>query len=431
MKNRASLERRLIYLFSLAVFLPLLLCIYIIASQGLGWLEGFTLILFFLLPGGWVFYQSYKNIIDVLERVGLQLDSLGNEEYNSWHLAGYNGGQIEALRQDFDKLGRQLANKRLEYMHNESFLSEFIKELDLPILVLDHHQRIFSSNASFDALTNTSIHALIGKKPAGLGIEQNAGKWQLNHSARFGQRYEITHHIFKRSGRNYQLLVLFSVEERLRDNEKEVWQRLIRVLNHEVRNSLTPIYSMSQSLQEMKLAGPLNDQQKKLEGNILQVIEQRAKQLLEFVDSYSAFSKLAPAELKNIAAYEVSQRLAAIFPRLEIELGSEMQVRADIGQLEQALINLIKNAFEASPNDSPVVIRWQQHKLYTEIAIYDSGPGISNPDNLFVPFYSTKEQGSGIGLVLSRELIRNQGGELTLSNRHDDHGAEACIRLPC
>lgn len=427
--TKTSIEKRLVSLFILSIVLPLIPCFYIIIYQDLEPLEIFTLLLVFLLPGFWLFVRGYRSVTDVLERIGLQLDALGNEEYNSWHLAGYEGGRVESLKRDFTKLGLLLANKRLEYLHNESFLADFIKELDLPILVLDHHQNIYSSNSYFNQLLSVDTSQLLGKSPKTLGLVLKNNRWLQENTGNSVQRFEISHHVFKRSGRNFQLLVLFSIEQQLRENEKLVWQRLIRVLNHEVRNSLTPIYSMSQSLQTMKSAGSLSPEQQQIEKNILEVIEQRAQHLLSFVDSYSAFSKLAPAKMSQISSDEVNKRLNAIFPHIVIDSSDHYSFSADIGQLEQALINLIKNAFEASTNEAKVTLSWHQRAQQIEITILDTGTGISNIDNLFVPFYSTKEGGSGIGLILSRELIRNQGGELTLANRDDCSGARASICL--
>nr|WP_252738765.1 ATP-binding protein [Colwellia sp. D2M02] len=429
--------------------LPIIPCAYIISSAQLDWLSGFTLLLLMVLPSFWAANRCYSYVTDTLERIGLQLDALGNEEFNSWHLAEFNSGRVTHLKRDFEKLSKKLLSKRFEYMHNEAFLSEFIKELNLPILVLDHHQQIYSVNHAVKSLLNHANSHVIGQPVEKIGLVFTGNKWQQSHHALLEQRFEVTHHVLKRSGRNYQLLVLFSIEQQLRANEKQVWQRLIRVLNHEVRNSLTPIYSMTQSLQEMKLNAPLTPEQEKLEHNILQVIEKRSLQLLDFVENYSAFSKLAPAKVTAVYPQDIAQRMQAIFPTIVIDLNTATQVfYADAGQLEQGLINLIKNAFEACDgNDASaqVTMQWQQNEeqiyqssqqniepknqLKTTINIIDSGQGIANSDNLFVPFYSTKANGSGIGLIISREFIRNQGGELTLKNRGDMQGAIACINL--
>ena len=435
MTHKLSLETKLIVLFICSALLLIIPCIYIIIDLQLDLLEASTLLLFFLLPGYWLFSRSYNYITDILERIGLQLDSIGNEEFNSWHLAGFQGGRIDALRSDFQRLSNKLNTKRFEYMHNESFLFEFIKELELPILVLDHHQQIYSSNNNFNLLVKSSTHDLLGKKVSSLGISLVDNKWPQTSESQLPKRFQIAQHILKRSGRNYQLLVLFSIEQQLRDNEKQVWQRLIRVLNHEVRNSLTPIYSMTQSLQEMKLAGPLKPEQQQLEKNILEVIEKRSLQLLYFVENYSVFNKLAPAKIAKITSAALNLRLQALFPTLAITEHPDIHFEADIGQLEQALINIIKNAIEASAANvdnssiTAVVMNWHQDKQNTTIQIIDSGLGIANPDNLFVPFYSTKEKGTGIGLILSREFIRNQGGDLTLENNKVSQGAIAEIIL--
>jgi nitrogen fixation/metabolism regulation signal transduction histidine kinase len=438
--KKSSLEQKLVYLFCLLALLPLIPCAYIISSLQLELLSSSTLIIVMVIPSFWAANRCFYYVTDTLERIGLQLDALGNEEFNSWHLAEFNSGRVTNLKRDFEKLSTKLQDKRFEYMHNESFLSEFIKELNLPILVLDHHQQIYSANHAIETLLNSPATNWLGKKVSTLGLVFERNKWQQNDDSQLSQRFEVTHHVLKRSGRNYQLLVLFSIEKQLRANEKQVWQRLIRVLNHEVRNSLTPIYSMTQSLQEMKINGPLTPEQETLEKNILQVIEKRSLQLLDFVENYSAFSKLAPAKMSPVTPQDISQRMQAIFPTLTVNISSSLlSFSADAGQLEQALINLIKNAFEASSTDGSVEqkpqveMQWQQsvsaNKQRTLINIIDNGKGIANNENLFVPFYSTKAQGSGIGLVISREYIRNQGGDLTLKNRNDVQGAVAQVSL--
>lgn len=321
-------------------------------------------------------------------------------------------------------------------MHNESFLFEFIQELNLPILVLDHHQQVYLTNAYFYQLVDNGDTILVGKHADSLGLKFNDTHWVQQTNSLFNQRFEISHHTFKRATRSYQLLVFFSIEEQLRENEKLVWQRLIRVLNHEVRNSLTPIYSMSQSLQEMKMSTPFNKEQIETEKNILHVIEKRAEHLLTFVSSYSALSKLSTANKTSLNTETINNSLSALFPSLIVTNSDIFDFFADQGQLEQALINLIKNAFEANDAVQPikenrtVAIHWSKIKAEIQIKIIDSGTGILNPDNLFVPFYTTKKQGTGIGLILARELIRNQGGEITLKNKLDKTGVEVTILLP-
>ena len=257
-------------------------------------------------------------------------------------------------------------------------------------------------------------------------IALHDGEWQQNSDSLFKQRFQISSQTFWRTGRNFELLTFFSIEQQLRDNEQLVWQRLIRVLNHEVRNSLTPIYSMSQSLQTLKRQGQISSHDD-LAQDMLQVIEKRAQHLLDFVASYSAFAKLPPAQKQAISSEQLNTRLSAIFPELVINSSEELHINADFGQLEQALINLIKNAFEAGSNSAPT-LTWSRQGDSLNIAISDQGCGIQNPDNLFVPFYSTKANGTGIGLVITRELVRNQGFELSINSK-PQQGTEANITV--
>jgi signal transduction histidine kinase len=223
----------------------------------------------------------------------------------------------------------------------------------------------------------------------------------------------------------------FSVEQTLRDNEKQVWQKLLRVLNHEVRNSLTPISSIAQSLQQMLLeqqsaTRDANDRTVEL----LQVIEKRAQHLLGFVEAYSAFKHIQKPNKQFIEPQKLAISLKALDQRVKVSIEEEAPIFADEGHLQQTFINVIKNASEADTDGNPIEIIIAVDAQHHIIRVLDCGHGIINPDNLFVPFYSTKQDGNGIGLILSRELMRQQGGELTLFSRKDAQGAEARLVLP-
>ena len=408
------------------------LCGYVIVTQELDFLRSLTLLLLLLTPALILFYKGFRSVMDMIERFGLQLDALGNEEFNSWHLANYRQGRVGELKGDFQRLVSKLANKRQEYLHNEGFLLEFIQELNLPILVMDHHCQVYFATHSFYQHTATG-HSVTGASAKDLGLIRQNSQWHHLPSSLIRQRFEVMGHKFKRHGRDYHLLVFLSIEQQLRENEKQVWQKLIRVLNHEVRNSLTPIYSMSQSLLEMKKDGANGGDNKgsniPMEQQILSVIEQRARHLLEFVDSYSAFNKLTPPRKQPTSIREVCEHLQTLYSTLNLVFKQDLLIDVDVGQLQQALINLLKNAFESGSEPDEVTCRVRLHRGRVIIDISDRGQGIANPENLFVPFYSTKTQGAGIGLVLSRELIRNQGGELRLYNNTKTPGVTAEVTL--
>lgn len=425
MARTHSLEQRLMRYAALVMFIVLMLCILLVITWGLDWFASFSIILPIVAVSLFAVVKSYKLTLDVIERFGTQLDALANNESNSWHLAQYQSGRVANLKNDFTKLSDKIAQSKRHYMQTEEFVFEFASMLDLPIVILDPHGEVYFTNKAFlNTLTTSNVEGL---SSADLGLVYNDGRWQIEKESRFKRRFIVSAQTFWRTGRNYELLTLFSIEQQLRANEQDIWQRLIRVLNHEVRNSLTPIYSMSQSLQTMKQQGQITPSPD-LAQDMLQVIEKRAQHLLDFVSSYSAFSKLPTPNKQQINNEQVNLRLQAIFPELEIHPSQPVNFTADLGQLEQALINLIKNAFEAGGN-TPPTLNWQQQNDNVVIELTDSGTGIANPDNLFVPFYSTKAQGAGIGLVISRELIRNQGGELQILANPRAVGTQAIITL--
>jgi nitrogen fixation/metabolism regulation signal transduction histidine kinase len=241
---------------------------------------------------------------------------------------------------------------------------------------------------------------------------------------------------FRQEGRAHQLLVLADVSRPLRDEERQAWQRLIRVIGHEINNSLAPIKSIAGSLESMLSRNVLpedwNDDMKRG----LAVIATRSDALSRFTTSYAQLAKLPEPRHESIRVADLIQRAAGLETRLtvRVECGPDLVVRADPDQLEQLLINLVKNAVEAaSETHGAVRVGWSRTTAgtpFVEIHVDDEGPGLSNTANLFVPFFTTKPAGSGIGLVLSRQIAEAHGGSLTLSNRQDTRGCRASLRLP-
>ena len=436
-----SIERQLLILYLLASIVIAGLCSVVVWLLALDVLESLTFVMFIMGITTGLFYQCYRLSTTTIDQISLQIEAIVNEEYNINFLGHTKTGRLASLRHIMSASALRLATKRQEYLDNEQFLFELISQLDIPMVVLDHHNFCYSSSDKFNRLINRSVSQVYGQHIESFGFQKTPSGWQQSPDSILQHRYEIHGYAMSRSGRKYQLLVLFSIETTLRQTEKVIWHRLIRVINHEVRNSLTPICSLTQSLQQMKsdTAQMTSDQSRELE--ILDVINQRSQQLLDFVDHYSAFSKLPIPKRDTLNIVQLSERLLAMFPTLQCPVESNFTLRVDHGQLEQSLINLIKNAVEANAecdNDNltdgqlaPVILSWGQvskHCFFIEVT--DSGQGVSNQENLFVPFYSTKAIGVGVGLVLARELIRNQGGELTLSNRDGGGGAVARITLP-
>jgi signal transduction histidine kinase len=246
-------------------------------------------------------------------------------------------------------------------------------------------------------------------------------------------RWDVRRSTFREGGAQHQLLVLTDLSKTLREEERTAWQRLLRVLGHELNNSLAPIKSVAGSLADLLTREPRpldwgDDMHRGLE-----VISSRADSLARFVESYSKLARLPQPQFEPLHIGSLVRRVASLETRLPVRIADapEVVIRGDDVQLEQLLINLIRNAVDASMETNGAVgVSWSQANGQVEVRISDEGPGLANTANLFVPFFTTKATGSGIGLVLSRQIAEAHGGTLTLENRSDHRGCEALLRLP-
>jgi signal transduction histidine kinase len=231
----------------------------------------------------------------------------------------------------------------------------------------------------------------------------------------------------------HHLLVLTDLSRTLREEERLAWQRLIRVLGHELNNSLAPVKSIADSLGTLLSRENLPGDWKEDAQRGLEVISGRVEALGRFTSAYARLARLPSPTLQPVSVGDWVRRVTQLESRVFIEVrpGPEVTVEADADQLDQLLINLVRNAADASAeNHGEVRVGWRKDPGYVEVSVQDEGPGLSNTANLFVPFFTTKPGGSGIGLVLCRQIAEAHGGSLTLENRSDAHGCVARLRLP-
>jgi signal transduction histidine kinase len=270
-----------------------------------------------------------------------------------------------------------------------------------------------------DCLEGEPARTLQRTFPGGFG--NVAGRWGMRRSA------------FREEGKPHQLVVIADLSRALREEERLAWQRLVRVLGHELNNSLTPIKSIARSLESL-LARDMrpSDWEEDVERG-LSVISTRAESLTRFMTAYAKLAKLPRPELKPMEVGAWVRQVVGLETRLKVELlpGPELAIQGDRDQLEQLLINLVRNAVDASRQTGGAVsVGWRASNDFLEVIVEDEGQGLSNTANLFVPFFTTKPGGSGIGLALSRQIAEGHGGMLTLENRPGGKGCEAKLRLP-
>jgi len=334
-------------------------------------------------------------------------------------------------------LADRLRAARLGGMEAAALLRAVLEEIEVAIIAVDSHDRIQFLNRSAEELLGRTLAKSEGLAAAEAGIQEllNAEVPATISRAFPGGsgRWDVRVSTFRQDGRPHRLLVLSDVSRALRQEERMAWQKLIRVLSHEINNSLTPIKSISRSLLDLLDRDTAEEGENRDLSDGLEVIANRAEALFRFMTAYARLARLPPPRLKPVRLQELIERTARLENRREIIVhrGPDFTVEADPDQLDQLLINLIRNAVEASQETGgEVEVGWEKDDGQAVIWIRDRGPGISSTNNLFVPFFTTKAGGSGIGLALSRQIVEAHDGTILLQNREDGGGAEARINLP-
>jgi two-component system, NtrC family, nitrogen regulation sensor histidine kinase NtrY len=261
-------------------------------------------------------------------------------------------------------------------------------------------------------------------------------------------RWLVRRSLFRQNGLPHTLVVLSDVSRALREEERRAWQRLIRVIGHELNNSLAPIKSIAGSLNARVSEMNVESEQQQDFQRGLSIIETRAASLNRFLQAYRQLAQMPPPSLRECSIAELVRHVTTLETRVTITVvpGPDLFIIADADQLEQMLINLLRNAAEAvllpgapqgngskcpgEPSQPRIVLAWIRTEDDLILTIEDNGPGLMNPANAFVPFYTTKPQGSGIGLVLSRQICEAHGGRLELSNRAVGQGCTVRVILP-
>jgi two-component system, NtrC family, nitrogen regulation sensor histidine kinase NtrY len=338
---------------------------------------------------------------------------------------------------EVNTLGETLRNQRLGALEASALLRTVMSEIEVAVFTFDGERRLRLVNRAGERLLARSTEQLLGRTAAELGLSdclhgEAARTMQMTLPGGLG-RWGMRRTTFRQGGLPHHLVVLTDLSRALRDEEREAWQRLVRVLGHELNNSLAPIKSIAGSLEGVMSRQPRASDWEDDMRRGLGVISTRAESLTRFMEAYSRLARLPAPRRRVLEVGPWIQRVAKLESRLSIniEAGPALRMEADPDQLDQLLINLLRNAVDAAlETGGQVWMGWKKAGSYVEVWIRDEGPGLPDTTNLFVPFFTTKAKGSGIGLVLSRQIAEAHGGTLVLENRTTGTGCEARLRLP-
>lgn len=477
-RHKVPLEQQLVFLSLLSSVPLFVVLLFVLLTMEVSiWLTALVTFLS-LIVVIWCTSQIYRRSVYQFYSLSNLLDALISGDYSMRARVSKGKGALDLLSESINHLAERLMSQRTQSVETQKLLSKVIDYIDVAIIALnDNGQVRFVNNATralFD-IKNQDDEALLARKllftqgfTAGqhdvieLEIGQKQGKFKIHVEG------------FREDGKSNLLLFITDVHTLLRSEQNEAWQSLVRVISHEINNSLSPIASISETLSKLvskrafsvdQLSSteptpnsepglnsepfPKSEQRVHEEPqptteteiiNGLHIIAQRAKGLGAFVNSYKQLAKLPPPTLETIDVAELLHSIDMLFPEKSISVNVKQngQVNLDKSQMQQVLINLVKNAFEAmasiKENSREVVITSQLTSSLLTIDVIDKGQGIANYDNLFVPFYTTKKQGSGIGLLLSRQVVEAHGGRLSLKNNslknNSGPGCTANIEIP-
>ncbi|MEP6768737.1 MAG: ATP-binding protein [Acidobacteriota bacterium] len=392
-----------------------------------------------VIAAGWLLFSTAlrERVIVPLQTVSNLLAAMREGDFSIRARGARPDDALGEVLIEVNALTETLQQQRLGALEATALLRKVMAEIDVAVFAFDASGRLKLTNRFGEHLLGQPEPRLLGARAEELGLDTflrpdaprvadasfpgGTGRWEIRQSA------------FRQGGLPHHLLVLADVSEPLREQERQAWQRLIRVLGHELNNSLAPIQSLAGSLESLVAREDRPSDWRDDMRRGLTIISARAEALSRFTGAYAKLARLPQPRRAPVEVGALVARVAALETRLPVQVASAppIVVKADADQLEQLLINLLRNAVDAALETAGAVqAGWSRGPGRAEIWVADGGPGLPNSANLFVPFFTTKPSGSGIGLVLSRQIAEAHGGTLTLENRRDATGCIAKLVLP-
>ncbi|MGC2657169.1 MAG: ATP-binding protein [Bryobacteraceae bacterium] len=437
MKPRVSHESRVMLLALAGGFPAVAICIVLLAIGGYAIREQITLDgLIFAIWLGFCF-SCRDNVANPLRTLANLLEAMREGDYSIRGRVEKSEEPMGEVMLQVNAMAATLRAQRLGALEATTLLRKVMSEIEVAVFAFDPQQTLRLVNRAGERLLGQPAERLLARDATSLNLAEylvgeseqliqrtfagSAGRWSIRRSQ------------FREGGLPHQLLVVTDLTRPLREEELQAWQRLVRVLGHELNNSLTPIKSIAGSLDMLLKVDPLPEDWHTDMSRGLQIIATRSESLSRFLSAYAQLAKLPPPRMGQVEVGALLRRAMAMETRLSVVLqeGQALTIQGDSDQLEQALINLVRNATDASlETGGRVFLRTERTLNAVEIIVRDEGPGLSNTKNLFVPFFTTKRGGTGIGLVLSRQIAEAHNGSVTLRNAQDGPGCEAVLTLP-
>lgn len=430
-------EQRIIRTVLLAV-VPLIVIVLTLAWKShVGGRVRWTIVAVVIVCLFLVTVRLHDHIVYPVRTVASLLGAIREEDYSMRGRFAQGDDVMSEVMAEINGLTVMLEDRKLEALEAAALLRAVLGEIDAAIFTFDDAHALRLVNRAGERLLDAPTERLLGRgaKDIGLGdlLTQKAPEIIDRRFAGANGRWSVRRSTFREKGRVHLLLVITDVTRALREEQVQAWQKIVRVLGHELNNSLAPIKSIAVSVEQLVVREPRPDGWADDIARGARVIANRSEALTRFMRGYAQLARLPQPRKRAMWLGDVVRRATALETRVPVSIASngDVTIAADPDQIEQLIINIVKNAADAAlETGGGVSIDWSLQGNVATLRVCDDGPGLSGSANLFVPFFTTKPEGTGIGLVLSRQIAEAHGGSLTLENRNDGRGAVAALELP-